>query len=68
MCGFLAYIGDNLNSKRLESGLSSIYTEGQILLNFKKKEFTFGFNRLAIQDLSTNQCNQWSICMEINYL
>lgn len=54
MCGFLAYIGDNLNSKRLESGLSSISHRGpdssEIL---KKNQFTFGFNRLAIQDLSS---------------
>ena len=54
MCGFLAYIGDNLNSKRLESGLSSISHRGpdssEIL---KKNKFTFGFNRLAIQDLSS---------------
>ena len=53
MCGFLAYIGDNLNSKRLESGLSSILHRGpdssRIL---KQKNFAFGFNRLAIQDLS----------------
>ena len=54
MCGFLAYIGVNLNSKRLESGLSSISHRGpdssEIL---KKNQFTFGFNRLAIQDLSS---------------
>ena len=62
MCGFLAYIGDNLNSKRLESGLSSILHRGpdssRIL---KQKNFAFGFNRLAIQDLSDKSMQPLSL-------
>lgn len=54
MCGFFAYIGDKLNSNRLESGLFSISYRGPDSSGIlKQNKFTFGFNRLAIQDLSS---------------
>ena len=55
MCGFLAYIGNYVDKDRLKSGLSSLDHRGPDSSKiYSHRDFTFGFNRLAIQDLSEN--------------
>ncbi len=53
MCGFLAYIGNYFDKDRFKNGLSSLDHRGPDSSKiYSQRDFTFGFNRLAIQDLS----------------
>ena len=55
MCSFLAYIEEKVNSKRFELRLAFIIHRGPDNSKiYTKKNFSFGFNRLAIQDLSND--------------
>ena len=53
MCGFLAYIGENVDQVRFGAALATIAHRGPDSTQiFNSLSYTFGFNRLAIQDLS----------------
>ncbi len=53
MCGFIVYVGKKLNKNKFNLGLSSIIHRGPDSSNqIHLDKISFGFNRLAIQDLS----------------
>ena len=53
MCGFLAYIGENVDQVHFGAALATIAHRGPDSTQiFNSLSYTFGFNRLAIQDLS----------------